>query len=502
MELQTPSQEGTPPQVPVKFLNKRVSAFLMDLAFVSLVSFSLLGDLSSRMADKGLMPAAMIFEGLYLLLRDGLFKGRSLGKLAVGIQVVDLNGKPCNFWKSVLRNLVFVAPGAIAWSIFSDLVLGFILRFFSVVYLIEYSALRFSPETRRLGDRLAKTCVIDTRPHWKDSPFLWVSLTVFFVVFLGVPALRFAAVNREVKTMAATLEEHKKTYGTLPRKLDELNVRSRSHVIYTPYRSVGGSTEFYLTGSAAPFPNFSYSSERREWRVHRGGTAWTQEEMGINETRRQAQSHYEQGLDFQNQKVFDLAEQEFREAVRIFPGHVTARLALASLWMGQERWDEALPEYEAIVDLAPDNAETHLNRFLIFYKQNRFRKALAAHRAYLKRAPPGDEEKRRQAEAITQDLEDKTRAGAQETKTPPQVPVEAESIKNEVEEEAQQQKVPPDLFSGIEAGAWVSIRLKNGSSISGKWVSKDRGGFWLEIGERANAYFTHDEVEGVNKGGL
>ena len=195
METQAPSQEGTPPQAPAKFPNKRIAAFLVDLAFVSLVSFFLLGDLSSRMAEKGLMPAALIFEGLYLLLRDGLFKGRSLGKLVVGIQAVDLNGNPCGFWRSVLRNLIFVAPGAIAWSIFSALVLGLILRIFSVIYLIEYLALRSSPEARRLGDRLAKTRVIDTRPHQKDSLFLGVSLAVFFVVFGGVPALRFIAVR-------------------------------------------------------------------------------------------------------------------------------------------------------------------------------------------------------------------------------------------------------------------------------------------------------------------
>jgi len=46
----------------------------------------------------------------YWLLRDGLFGGRSLGKKLMGLKVVTADGKPCNYMKSLLRNITLCVP--------------------------------------------------------------------------------------------------------------------------------------------------------------------------------------------------------------------------------------------------------------------------------------------------------------------------------------------------------------------------------------------------------
>lgn len=279
MDTQTSDTETSPPVIG-KFLNKRVCAFLIDSFFVILVTTFLLEDLSFRMVEKGLMPATLIFEGLYLLLRDSV-RGKSLGKLAVGLQVVDLNGRPCGPWRSIVRNLIFVLPGAVTYAIFSDLVWVPLRKLFVVFYLIEYLAMRFSAEGRRFGDRWAGTQVVDTRPHLKDSLFLGISLILFLLFSGAIPASRFVISRLQMNAAMSALETYKKTNGEYPKKLEELKLKPNPFLIYTSYRSRSDSPEFYLTGINAPFPNLSYSSQRKEWRIHKGGMGWTREEMGL-----------------------------------------------------------------------------------------------------------------------------------------------------------------------------------------------------------------------------
>src|SRR4030042_2599787 len=56
-----------------------------------------------------IVPKAGFFAGLaYLLIGDGLFEGRSLGKKLIGLRVVSIyTEKPCSFSDSILRNRVF-----------------------------------------------------------------------------------------------------------------------------------------------------------------------------------------------------------------------------------------------------------------------------------------------------------------------------------------------------------------------------------------------------------
>lgn len=81
---------------------------------------------------------------LYLLLRDGI-GGQSLGKLLVGLVVVNVGtGRLCTWKESALRNVFVLIPGANVVAIF-----------------LESITIIRDPQGQRLGDRLAQTQVIE-----------------------------------------------------------------------------------------------------------------------------------------------------------------------------------------------------------------------------------------------------------------------------------------------------------------------------------------------------
>lgn len=81
---------------------------------------------------------------LYLVLRDSI-GGQSLGKLLVGLVVVNVTtGRLCTWKESVLRNVFALIPGA-----------NIVAPFLETVTIIR------DPQGQRLGDRLAHTQVIE-----------------------------------------------------------------------------------------------------------------------------------------------------------------------------------------------------------------------------------------------------------------------------------------------------------------------------------------------------
>ena len=80
---------------------------------------------------------------LYILFRDGIFSGQSIGKKVMGIQVVNADGRVIHFVDSSFRNVLF---------------LFYVV--FPVAILVETIALIRNPEHRRFGDRIAGTRVV------------------------------------------------------------------------------------------------------------------------------------------------------------------------------------------------------------------------------------------------------------------------------------------------------------------------------------------------------
>ncbi len=102
------------------------------------------------------MPKAGFFAGLlYLLIGDGLFEGRSLGKRLVGLRVVSADiDKPCTFRGSILRNCTF----GLGYLLFKIPWIGWI--FIIIVSALEFIVLLGSKDGMRIGDDIAKTKVI------------------------------------------------------------------------------------------------------------------------------------------------------------------------------------------------------------------------------------------------------------------------------------------------------------------------------------------------------
>lgn len=102
------------------------------------------------------IPKAGFFAGLaYLLIGDGLFDGRSLGKKLIGLRVVSADtNEPCSFRGSILRNSIF----GIGYLLYKIPWLGWI--FIVIVIVFEFIILLGSKDGMRLGDEIAKTRVV------------------------------------------------------------------------------------------------------------------------------------------------------------------------------------------------------------------------------------------------------------------------------------------------------------------------------------------------------
>lgn len=104
--------------------------------------------------EAGWFATALCVVGLaYVLLRDGLGEGQSLGKRALGVQVVELErDRPAGPKESALRNAPLFAAAALSLLV-SPL--------FVLLLIPEIVAVWRDERGRRLGDRIANTQVID-----------------------------------------------------------------------------------------------------------------------------------------------------------------------------------------------------------------------------------------------------------------------------------------------------------------------------------------------------
>lgn len=128
---------------------KRIIAFLLDmLVYVLLWMFFYfnfhLGDYLS-----------WLLASTYLLIKDGMVHGQSLGKFMFKLRVVDKEDKkPVSMISSIERNAILVLPNFFRFIPFLGTLLLIVIYFWEI-YLI-YS----QPEGIRWGDQFAKTEVV------------------------------------------------------------------------------------------------------------------------------------------------------------------------------------------------------------------------------------------------------------------------------------------------------------------------------------------------------
>jgi uncharacterized RDD family membrane protein YckC len=103
-----------------------------------------------------IVPKAGFFAGLvYLLIGDGFFDGKSLGKKLIGLRVISVDtNTPCTFRDSILRNSIF----GIGFLFYKIPWFGWIVT--AIISVLEFIILLGSRDGMRLGDEIAKTKVV------------------------------------------------------------------------------------------------------------------------------------------------------------------------------------------------------------------------------------------------------------------------------------------------------------------------------------------------------
>jgi uncharacterized RDD family membrane protein YckC len=87
----------------------------------------------------------LAFGSSYILFKDFLFHGKSVGKILFGLMVIRVSdGKPCNLSQSILRNAFFVIPGMNVVS-----------------FIFEGYFIFNDKQGSRLGDKFAQTQVVE-----------------------------------------------------------------------------------------------------------------------------------------------------------------------------------------------------------------------------------------------------------------------------------------------------------------------------------------------------
>ena len=187
---------------------RRLPAYAIDLAirwgiiavvgftllFLSAVNFSLLGPF---------LVAAMfltyfLVSWFYGTVMETYFNGRTIGKWASGIRVIDIDGKPINGKRAMIRNLLRIAdfaPIAALGSLSEAVPPVFIIPTGMIGLILMVSTKRL----QRLGDLAAGTMVIIDERSWQ--------LPIAKVEDPRVPALAsfFPADYRVSRSMARTL---------------------------------------------------------------------------------------------------------------------------------------------------------------------------------------------------------------------------------------------------------------------------------------------------------
>lgn len=113
-------------------------------------------DLIIAAALSKLLYPVGFFAGLtYLLIADGFFDGRSLGKKLINLRTVKSTGELCTYKESILRNLT-VAAG---YLFFFIPYAGWL--FTLAIFAVEALVIIGNEKGLRIGDELAKTIVIE-----------------------------------------------------------------------------------------------------------------------------------------------------------------------------------------------------------------------------------------------------------------------------------------------------------------------------------------------------
>jgi len=128
-----------------------IKAKILNRVIAKSIDFIIIGALLEA------IPKIGYFAGVaYLLIADGLFEGRSVGKRLMGLKVVLYEtGGFCTLRASIIRNFTFV----VGYILMRIPLIGFIFPL--VVLFFESMILIGDEKGMRLGDEIARTQVVE-----------------------------------------------------------------------------------------------------------------------------------------------------------------------------------------------------------------------------------------------------------------------------------------------------------------------------------------------------
>lgn len=146
MIMEVSAEQVTPVEAiyPKAVILHRVIAKLIDFLLIALL--------------RQLFPPIGLYISItYLLIADGLFHGKSIGKQLVGLQTyIPQKNKQASFRESIIRNF----PLLIAYLFLFIPFIGWI--FFSLIVGFELLLMIGNEKGLRIGDELAHTQVVDS----------------------------------------------------------------------------------------------------------------------------------------------------------------------------------------------------------------------------------------------------------------------------------------------------------------------------------------------------
>ncbi|HLF17401.1 MAG TPA: ankyrin repeat domain-containing protein [Candidatus Omnitrophota bacterium] len=393
--LNQPAVKGIP--------HKRICAFVIDTVFTGVINILIISGLSEKFFGSPIL-LPVIFGAVYFLFRDGLFNGQSVGKRLVGLRVVGPKGEKCTFKGSLIRNILIAIP---------------VIPVAKIVILVEAIVMILSKEGRRLGDRMAKTRVIDLRPQIRDLNFLPLTVLLITLSFGGAFFQMELAIKSAGDVILA-LDNYNGTNGHYPKDLYELKLKTKYLYIYTEYsHSSDNKSQYFLTVNAPGLPVFkTYSSVLKDWRMWSNAQQYQKNLLEpIEERAEKPLRHYDEARKLHEAGRPNEAIAELEKALTLKGDFVDARLALAYLLKEINELDKALAEYQKVTQLAPASFEAHYNISHIYFMQERLDESLAAYRLYLKYMPMQNEKEKAEAYDHLRYLEEEVNKAAATSET-------------------------------------------------------------------------------------
>lgn len=189
-------------------LYKRIIAFLIDHTIIILIALSFMMINFNEIFETyemmfHLFVRFMLFSLVFYLVKD-VVHGKSIGKWFMGIKIIDVtNEQKPSIFRLILRNaLIFIWP-------------------------VEFIVLLISKDSRRIGDKLAKTNVVKETKilNKKIRIVVIVIFSIVFISFIFLTAIQSVKTSEGYKTAINYIEHNKNIkeitgeitgFGTIP----------------------------------------------------------------------------------------------------------------------------------------------------------------------------------------------------------------------------------------------------------------------------------------------